>query len=194
MKYKIGIFGSGIDEAHHSRDTIEKLGKALADSDVILITGAGKGLPQKIISAAYTSNKNIEIWGFSPYHTLKSQQQGTPEVDTSIFQKLIFVPTNYHFRTDIHICRKYRNVTSTATCDAGIIISGRWGTLNEFTNLHDMGKVIGILIKSGGISDELFSLTKKIVKESSAKVLFDDSPLRLVSAILKELDYRNQIL
>ena len=62
--------------------------------------------------------------------------------------------------------KKYRNVSSTANCDAGIIISGRWGTMNEFTNLYDMGKVIGILTETSGVADEIKNLSKKINKET----------------------------
>ena len=79
---------------------------------------------------------------------------------------------------------------STATADAGIIISGRWGTMNEFTNLYDMGKVIGVLTGFGGIADELPSLSKKINKQSKAKVFFSDNPDTLVSEIINELKQR----
>lgn len=59
----------------------------------------------------------------------------------------------------------YHNVLTTAACDAGIIIAGRWGSMNEFTNLYDMGKVIGVLTGTGGIADELPQLLKKISKK-----------------------------
>ena len=74
--------------------------------------------------------------------------------------------------------------------DAGIIISGRWGTMNEFTNLHDMGKVIGVLTGTGGVADDLSSLSKKIHKPSKAVVIFDSSPEQLVKRILEELKHR----
>jgi len=60
-------------------------------------------------------------------------------------------------------------------------------TMNEFTNLIDMGKVIGVLRGTGGIADELEQLTKKINKPSKAKVIFHDSPKELVQEVLKEL-------
>ena len=33
--------------------------------------------------------------------------------------------------------------------------------MNEFTNLYDMGKVIGVLTGTGGIADELELLNQK---------------------------------
>lgn len=83
-----------------------------------------------------------------------------PAADTTIFDRLIFIPKDYEFTKNKQVSLKYRNVTSTASCDAGIIISGRWGSLNEFTNLYDMGKIIGVLIGTGGVADELEELNK----------------------------------
>ena len=96
---------------------------------------------------------------------------------------LIFMP----FAGNRRICMKYRNVLSTAACDAGIIIAGQWGSLNEFTNLIDMQKVVGVLTGSGGVADELQALTAKIVKEGQGKVLFDSAPRALVKKLLTQL-------
>ena len=76
---------------------------------------------------------------------------------------------------------------STANCDAGIIISGRWGTMNEFTNLFDMGKAIGVLTGTGGVADELPAFCKKITKHNRSKVIFNDEPEKLVELVIKEL-------
>lgn len=73
MKYKIGVFGSSVDEKKAIKKA-EELGRELSNHNLIVITGATDGIPYK--------------------------------------------------------------VASTATCDSGIIISGRCGTLNEFTNQY----------------------------------------------------------
>ncbi len=65
--------------------------------------------------------------------------------------------------------------------------------MNEFTNLYDFGKVIGILTGTGGIADELKSLNKKIHKPGRAKVLFSNSVQKLVELVLKELQKRKNI-
>lgn len=46
--------------------------------------------------------------------------------------------------------------------DAGIIMSGSWGTWNKFTCLTDMGKHIGVLNGNGGFEDELEEMRKKV--------------------------------
>lgn len=102
-------------------------------------------------------------------------------------QSLCIFPILLCLRTTFKFAGSIENVISTATVDAGIIVSGRWGTLNEFTNLHDMGKVIGVLNGTGGIADVLPDLYKKIHKPGKAKVFFSSSPEKLLSFILEDL-------
>jgi predicted Rossmann-fold nucleotide-binding protein len=187
QKYKIGVFGSAVD-VESVNVKAQELGEILGDykDQVIVVNGAAAGLPYKIAYAA--SKKGAEVWGFSPAPNLEGQMNIYPENhDHSIYSKLFYVPEKYEFISDIAVTRKYRNVTSTATCDAGIIISGRWGTMNEFTNLYDMGKVIGVLTGTGGVADEIEGLMKKISKQSKAVVIFNSDPRKLINGIFERL-------
>lgn len=184
-KFKIGIFGSAEGDINKMTTKAKQLGNALTDYDVILLTGAGSGLPTFVASQAY--KKNVEVWGYPPCTHLKVYKSLYPKEDRSIYKKMFFVPKIYQFSSDDQICRKFRNITTTATCDAGIIIAGRWGTMNEFTNLHDLGKVIGVLTGTGGIADELPVLYKKINKQSKATVIFESDPKILVKKVMKKL-------
>ncbi len=188
MKYKIGVFGSAVSESAPVRRKAAIIGKELARYKCIVITGACSGLPY---AAAYEAAQNgSEVWGFSPEANFKGQQKFTPDDDNSIYKKLIYTPKSLPMFGNSQVRKKYRNVISTATCDAGIIVAGRWGTLNEVTNLYDMAKVIGVLTGSGGISDEMKRLDKKIRKPSRAKFIFSSSPKTLVQSIIKELQKR----
>ena len=189
MKYKIGIFGSSAGGMNKVLPIAHALGDALSEHDVILITGAANGLPYEVVKAA-SNKRKMEVQGFSAAPNHEAELFLTPEQDHTIYTKYIYVPENYEFSKSTEISRKYRNISSTATCDAGIIISGRWGTMNEFTNLHDFGKVIGVLTGTDGIADQLPGLYKKITKPSKALVLFDNSPEVLVKNIIGELDRR----
>ena len=192
MHYKVAIFGSSVS-ADGKRDAIPNktaaaLGKALGEHKVTIVTGACTGIPYQV---AYKGAKQgAEVIGFSPEIDFDHQKQFAPDDDLSIYKEIIYIPSNFPFISVPEVCKKYRNVMSTATADAGIIISGRWGTMNEFTNLYDMGKVIGVLTGFGGIADELPSLSKKINKQSKAKVFFSDNPDTLVSEIINELKQR----
>lgn len=200
MKYKIGIFGSAINESDATIEIAKKLGRFLAKENVILITGACAGMPDNIAQEAYKNNNKTEIWGFAPVNSEQELKELYTDNDFSVYKKIFYIPENFRelffietggeFKVQKPSLQKYRNVISTATCDGAIIISGRWGTFNEFTNLQDMGKVIGVLIGTGGIADELPILSKKINKPSPAKIIFDNDPENLVRQVIEELEKR----
>src|SRR5258708_519838 len=168
---KIGIFGSAEGDFSKIQHLILELGHELGKKNITVITGGATGLPYQIAKVA--SENGAQVWGYSPAANEKKHKELFPDNSVEIFTKLFFVPESYPLKDNLKASQKYRNVSSTFHCDAGIIISGRWGALNEFTNLFDMGKVIGVLTGSGGIADLLPHLHEQIHKKNSAVVLFD---------------------
>ena len=77
-----------------------------------------------------------------------------------------------------------RNLLFIRSCDAMIFVSGRIGTLNEFTIAFEDHKPIGILTGSGGMSDEIDHILE-ISKRGHSKIVFDEDPKRLVDKVLK---------
>lgn len=189
-KFKIGIYGSAAGDMAAAIPKAEELGAVLKDySDrFILVTGACPGLPSAVIRAAASSG--IEIWGFSSSCDRESQLLDYADDDLSMYSKIIYVPKDFPYIDNKFICRKYRNVSSTAVADAGIFISGRWGTLNEFTNVIDFQRPAAVLTGTGGIADELPALNRKIHKEGQGPLIFDDDPAGLVRKLLEALDRR----
>ena len=183
-KFKIGIFGSAVIHEQSVITTSGIVGKFLGTykDRIVLVTGAADGFPYHVASTA--ARFGVEVWGFSAACDHTHQKELSPEQNYSLYTKLFFVPKTYAFANNIQVCRKYRNVTSTATCDAGIIISGRWGTLNEFTNLIDMGKVVGVLTGTGGMADALPKLVPMVKKDSGAEVIFSGDPKELVKRVI----------
>jgi hypothetical protein len=187
-KLKIGVFGSAAGDLDTVAPKARALGEVLSRyvDQIILITGASTGIPYEVIKICAANG--VEIWGYSKAFDLEGQKAGFVDVDSSIFTKIMYVPKDFVFADNERVRLKYRNVISTASCDGGIILSGRWGTVNEFTNLVDMQKVIGVLTGTGGIADELPALSQKISKEGQGKIIFDDDPKALVEALLSELE------
>jgi predicted Rossmann-fold nucleotide-binding protein len=187
MKYKIGIYGSVAGDYEKYMPLAEDIGRLLGKhaNSVILITGACPGLPYAAAKSA--ADQGVEVWGFSSSINEAGQRQEYADDDLSIYSKVVYVPEDFPFAANDRACKKYRNVISTATCDAGIIISGRWGSLNEFTNLIDMQKTVGILAGTGGIADELPLLTQKISKSGQGQVLFESDAGQLVKKLLNVL-------
>lgn len=185
MAYKIAVYGTGVESDGESAKQAQHIGRAIARAGSVLITGACSGVPYEAAKAAH--DEGGQVWGFSPARDFEEQKQQTPNDDLDVYNKLIFTPETFPFSKSLEACKKYRNVISTHSCDAAILIQGRWGTLNEFTNLIDAGKVIGVLTGTGGIADELKGLTERIHKETDGVVLFENDPDVLVAKILAEL-------
>lgn len=195
MPYKIGIFGSNVVEDERAVQLARELGAELARQHVIVITGACSGMPYTV--AAEASRHGTQVWGFTPELNEEGQKRAYPDDDITIYHKLFYVPEQYEQlffqmqplipQRDAGARLKYRNVISTINADAGIIISGGWGTLNEFTNLIYDGKPIGVLTGTGGLADELPTWFPRLRKKSDSHVIFSASPQELVALLLAKL-------
>jgi len=92
------------------------------------------------------------------------------------------------------VCLKYRNVSSVAGSDAGIIIGGRIGTMHEFTGLFDTGKIIGVLSGTGGLTQGYIEGLIEIAnKKTDAVVIYESNPELLVDKIIKAYESRNSV-
>ena len=195
MQYRIGIYGSNVAEDEKAVQLAGQLGGLLAQHNVLLVTGGCSGMPYAVAQSA--KRKGAQVWGFTPAYSEEEQKQTYPLDDITIYDKLFYVPQEYDhpFTLDQELSAprdwsarlKYRNVVSTVHVDAGIIVSGGWGTMNEFTNLLYDGKPIAVLLGTGGLADELPHWFPKLRKKSQSAVLFSSSPDELVTSLLQEL-------
>jgi predicted Rossmann-fold nucleotide-binding protein len=199
MTYKIGVYGSNISEGEQAETLGKELGKILAGYHCIVITGACSGMPY--IVAREAAQHRAEVWGFTPELNAEAQRRAYPNDDIAIYTRLLYVPLNYKElfmmtseseALDLAARLKYRNVISTINSDAGIIISGGWGTLNEFTNLIYDGKPIGVLTDTGGLADELPALYPKLRKKSQSVAVFENDPAKLVAELITILEKRTR--
>ena len=170
MKIKIGVMGSAEDRP----DVIDKgmaLGRAIAARDAILLTGATTGVIYTVGKAARDAGA-MHI-GISPGHDANehAERYGLP---LNACDAIIY--TGFGL--------KGRNVVLVRSCDIVIFIAGSTGSLNEFTIAYDEGKVIGALIGSGGVADEIEKLTQIFSKRTKAQILYDDDPVRLIEKCL----------
>ncbi len=198
MKVKIGVYGSNRVESEHALKMARALGRELAQKGVIVITGACSGMPYAVAAAA--KQEGAEVWGFTPELDAESQQRAYPNDDIKTYSKLFYVPQNYtalFFKEhplppaqDFGARLKYRNVVSTVNADAGIIVTGGWGTLNEFTNLIYDGKPIGVLTGTGGLADELPAWFPRLRKKSDSKVIFSSDPHEIATSLIDEIERR----
>ncbi|MDE2020763.1 MAG: hypothetical protein KGJ13_10540, partial [Patescibacteria group bacterium] len=67
--------------------------------------------------------------------------------------------------------------------DAVITIYGRIGTLNEFTTSFEERKIIGVLLGSGGIADELPHIIQ-IADRGPGRIIYHQDPKILVAKVI----------
>ncbi|RJR30785.1 hypothetical protein C4569_03865 [Candidatus Parcubacteria bacterium] len=181
---KIGVYGSAARELTEAvRAKARQIGKAVAENNAILITGGCSGLPHE--AAVACSQAGGKCIAFSPAVDIEGHQKiGFPSEG---FSEFIFVPKDFHYSNNDLVCKKYRNVMSVAYIDAAIIISGRIGTMSEFTMAYDMGKTIGVLTGTGGITERAIKvLIEDAGKKTGAQVIFESNAKKLVDTVCKK--------
>ena len=172
---KISVCGSnkGLD-----KDIAKKafeIGKELAKNNILVLTGAGKGYPYEAAKGAFSNNG--KVFGVSP---AKNEEEHI---------------NNYNFPTDAFTKIEFtnlgipgRNLPLVEEADAIIIISGQIGSLNEFTIAFHDSKVIGILEKSGGITNMLKDIAEICNKNGEKEnIVYSSDPEKLVSLVLDKL-------
>lgn len=177
--FKIGVFGSAAGDLEKLKPMARIIGQLIAMHDCVLITGGCPGLPYEAAIGAH--ERNGMVIGISP--AMNSEQH----------RKIFNFPVEPHMLIFTGFEKKGRNVISIRTCDAAIFISGRSGTLNEFTSFYDESdskKVIGLMAGSGGVVDnEIASYIKRTKNEKPSKttLVSDFSPRELVFRVVTEL-------
>jgi len=174
MKLKIGVMGSA--SGTYSRENLKRaylLGKAIAENDCVLITGACPGLPYETARGCMDA-EGLSV-GISPGLSLWEHKNKYHSPD-DLYDVLIFTGSGL----------MGREVTAVRSCDIIIIMGGRSGTLGEFSIAYDEGKLIGVLKGTGGITDHMESILSAIDKNTGAKILFDTEPEQLVERLVDE--------
>lgn len=152
-----------------------EIGKALADNNVLVLTGATYGYPQAAAKGAFSNNG--KVMGISPAKDKKEHVE------------------RYKFPTDSHTQIEFtglgipgRNYPLVKESDAVIIISGQIGTLNEFTLAFHAKKPIGILKGSGGITDIIGKIADICSKDNEKEnIVYSENPTELVQLVIDKL-------
>jgi uncharacterized protein (TIGR00725 family) len=180
-QYKICVSGSAIDNcAPGAFKKAEQVGYEVARQGCVLLTGATIGIPDWATRGAKKA-KGMSI-GFSPAST-KREHLNTYRLPTANMDLIIYTGADY----------SGRNLILTRSADAVIEICGRIGTLNEFTIAFEDKKPIGVLLGTGGTSEEILNLLR-ISKRGQKDVIFDTDPQRLVSKLIKLLKKKDEQL
>ena len=172
MKIVVGVMGSSggrLDET--SRARLVRLGRAIAEHECTLMTGACPGLPYAAVQGARAAGGLVV--GVSPALSRAEHEQryGSP-VDG--FDVLIYTGSGL----------MGREVDTIRSSDIVILAGGRSGTLGEFAIAYDEGGLIGVLTGTGGVADAVAQLVDLCDKPTGARVVYDSDPERLLDRVL----------
>ena len=172
-KKVIGVMGSSHGEIPNVALTLGyNVGKAIAKSGSILLTGGTLGVPeQAVLGANELGGTTIAI---SPAVNMQEHTTKYNQSDKS----------NIYVFTGLGDFG--RNLFNVRTADALIYICGGMGTLSELTMAYAEGKLIGILTNSGGISENAEHIIKLTGKIPKNVVIYDTDPSTLVDKLLEK--------
>jgi predicted Rossmann-fold nucleotide-binding protein len=176
---KISIYGSAAPDMDPKVIEIgRRLGAEIARRGHTVITGACPGIPHEVAQAAHQAGGTVI--GYSP--AFNKEQHIRDGMPAEGYTELKFLPKEMESRR-IEARYKLRNIDSVEACDAAIFISGRVGTLNEYTLAYDLLKPFGALLGSGGAADALEEIAKKVPKKPQPFMCFSPDYLEILDAL-----------
>lgn len=143
----------------------------MARKDIVVVTGDTGGIPDAAAKGAKRGG-GFTV-GVSPAASYREHVKK---------YKLPYRHTDFSMYTGFGYAG--RNLLFIRATDAVIFICGRIGTLNEFTIAFEDKKPIGILLGTGGVSNEIDHLLEAS-KRGRAKIVFDDEPDKLADKVIK---------
>jgi len=169
---KLCVSGSAVDIAGpEAFRKAYQLGQAIAAQNAILVNGATTGTPYEAAHGAKVAGGMVI--GFSPAIS-KREHVNKYKLPLEYLDVVVYTGSGY----------AGRNLQLTRASDAVLFVSGRIGTLNEFTIAFEDKKPIGVLMGTGGIIPELEHILK-VAKRGAKHIVFDSDPDRLVKKVLK---------
>lgn len=172
LKYKIGVSGSSEDNCSpNAFEIARQVGREIARQGAVCVTGDTVGIPYE--AAKGTKQANGITIGLSPASS-KLEHVRKYHLPTDNMDLVIYTGFEY----------SGRNLLFIRACDAVVFVCGRIGTLNEFTIAFEDNKPVGIMVGTGGITEEVEHLLR-VSKKGRRKVIFDDDPERIVKRLLR---------
>jgi len=176
---KIAISGAANGQASEEGQALAfEIGRQIAIRGGIVLTGATTGIP--LSSAEGAKSVGGTVIGFSPAASLL-EHTNKYHLPVRFHDEIFFTGQDY----------AGRDITLVDLSDAVIEISGRIGTLHEFTHAFERGKIIGVLNGSGGTIHHI----PEILAEAGrgyGHVIFETDPAKLVRKIVSSFESANR--
>lgn len=171
---KIALSGAAAGTAYKEGAQLAYIvGREVAARGGVLITGATSGVPYEAAKGAKSAGGHTI--GFSPAHSPKEHLRKY-KLPIDYHDDMFFTGYDYAGRDTLLI----------DLADAVISVSGRIGSLHEFTSAFERHKIIGLLLDSGGLSEDIPLLLEK-AQRGNGRVIMHADPKELVELVFDEL-------
>jgi uncharacterized protein (TIGR00725 family) len=155
-------------------------GREIAKRGHITLTGATKGLPYEAAKAAKLAG-GMSV-GFSPALT-RVEHVKKYRLPLDAFDTVLYTGFDYMGR-DLLLVR---------SSDALVMVGGRLGTLNELLIAIEEHRPVGVLLGSGGMTDEVEQVLRA-AKRARRGIIFGHNASELVDELITMLDHKNRSL
>lgn len=184
LKYQICVSGAAAgDSVELAKDMAAEAGRQIVRRGHLVTTGATKGLPYHAAKAAkIEGGKKISSIGFSPA-TSRLAHIKKYRLPLDVFDTVLFTGFEY----------TGRNLLLVRSSDAVLMVGGRIGTLNELTIAIEERKPIGVLLGSGGMTEEVERVLKA-AKRARTGIIFGHDASDLVDDLLKLIEQKSSKL
>ena len=181
LRYQICVSGAARGESVEiGKHLAVEVGKEVVRRGHLVVTGATIGLPYyAALGAKKEGGDNVTSIGFSPAASRLAHVKKY-RLPLDVFDTVVFTGFEY----------TGRNLLLVRSCDAVVMIGGRIGTLNELTIAIEERKPIGILLGSGGMTEEVEHVLKA-AKRSRNGIVFSRDPIDLVDQLLDLIEAKS---
>lgn len=162
---KIAVCGSGFGEDKKILEKAKEIGREIAKSGNILLTGGGTGYPYAALRGAILQNGKVIC-----YSPAKNKEEHINKYNFPFEESVEYVFTNMGIPG--------RNLPLIQNAGAIIIIGGQIGTLNEFTIAFAYNKKMGILENSGKLIELIPKISAVCDKKGESKNIIYNSDVK----------------
>lgn len=153
-------------------------GTEIARRGHITLTGATVGLPYDAAKAAQAAG-GISV-GFSPAASRLAHVKKY-RLPLDVFDSVLYTGFEY----------TGRNLLLIRSSDAVVMVGGRIGTLNELTIAIEERKPVGVLLGSGGMTEEV-EWVLKAARRSRTGFIFSHDPSDLVDQLIDLIEIKSR--
>jgi uncharacterized protein (TIGR00725 family) len=168
---KIAVCGSGLGESKEILEKAKEIGREIAKSNNILLTGGCAGYPYSALRGTIIENGKAIC-----YSPASNKEEHINKYNFPFEESAEYIFTGKGIPG--------RNIPLIKNADAIIIIGGQIGTLNEFTIAFNENKKIGILKGCGKLEEIIPAIAKICDKRGESRNIIYESD---VKEIIKKL-------